>query len=90
MKWLVYHTSWLADQNADIRLDAAMAKLHCVYAAHRVVDNAMQIHGAMGLSEDTPLAYYYNGVRRVRVAEGTMEIMRLIISRKLLGRDITG
>lgn len=89
MKWFVYHTAWKADRNEDLRLDAAMCKLYCVHAAQRVVDHALQIHGGMGLSEDLPLAYFYNAVRRVRVAEGTMEIMRLIITRQLLGREMT-
>jgi alkylation response protein AidB-like acyl-CoA dehydrogenase len=89
MKWLVYHTAWKADQGQDIRLDAAMCKLHCVMTAHKVVDDALQIHGGVGLNTDAPLAKFYNALRTTRLAEGSMEIMKVIIAREILGKEMT-
>jgi alkylation response protein AidB-like acyl-CoA dehydrogenase len=89
MKWLVYHTAWKADKGEDIRLDAAMCKLHCVPTAHKIVDIALQIHGGIGLSEDLPLARFYTSLRTTRLAEGPLEIMKVIITREILGREMT-
>ena len=61
-----------------------MAKLYATEAAQRIVDQAVQIHGGMGVVVDTPVARLYNDVRALRIYEGTSEIQKLVIARSLL------
>jgi acyl-CoA dehydrogenase len=63
-----------------------MAKLFATEAAQRIVDQALQIHGGIGLVEDTPIARLYNDVRALRIYEGTSEIQRLVVARSLLNK----
>jgi acyl-CoA dehydrogenase len=51
-----------------------------------VLDNAMQTHGAMGVSQDTPLARTYAWIRALRFADGPYEVHRMAIARRELRR----
>jgi len=88
IRWLTYYAAWKADQGKDFRSESAMAKVHGVEAALRVIDRTMQVLGGMGLSVDFPFFRFLGEVRRTKSAEGTLEIMRLIIARGILGREI--
>jgi alkylation response protein AidB-like acyl-CoA dehydrogenase len=61
-----------------------MAKLFATEVAHRVVDQAVQIHGGAGVLRGSPIERLYRAVRAPRIYEGTSEIQRLIIARQLL------
>ena len=61
-----------------------MAKLYATEAAQRIVDQALQIHGGMGVVVGTPVERLYRDVRALRIYEGTSEIQRLVIARNLL------
>lgn len=77
-----------AARRVDIGLDAnrqiAQAKLHASETLARVADEALQIHGGMGLMADLPLERIWRDSRVERIWEGTSEIQRHIISRTLL------
>jgi alkylation response protein AidB-like acyl-CoA dehydrogenase len=88
IRWLTYYAAWKADQGEDFRAEPAMAKVHGVEAALRVIDRTMQVLGGMGLSIDFPFFRFLGEVRRTKSAEGTLEIMRLLIARAILGRDV--
>jgi alkylation response protein AidB-like acyl-CoA dehydrogenase len=64
---------------------AAMAKLYATEVAQRVVDGAIQVHGAVALERGHLLEHLYREVRAPRIYEGTSEIQREIIARELLG-----
>ena len=82
---MVYHAAWLRDTTgAAVVKEAAMAKLYCSEMANRVADMAVQIHGGMGYMKDYPVERYYRDLRLTRIYEGTSEIQRLVIARKLL------
>ena len=82
---LVYQAAWAHDRGeADTKRSASMAKLFATEAAQRIVDQALQIHGGMGIVADTPVARLYNDVRSLRIYEGTSEIQKLVIARSLL------
>ena len=51
-----------------------------------VVDRAIQLHGGMGVSQDTPLAGYYAMARVLRLADGPDEVHRRVIARKELAK----
>ncbi len=82
---LVYQAAWDHDHDrADLKKSSSMAKLFATEAAQKIVDQAVQIHGALGVVADTPVARLYNDVRALRIYEGTSEIQKLVIARSLL------
>ena len=81
---MVYHVSWLADQNLPIRNEAFYAKLYCTEMAHRVTDRALQIFGGYGYTKDLPIQSFYRQNRVWRIGHGTSEVHRWMIARNLL------
>jgi alkylation response protein AidB-like acyl-CoA dehydrogenase len=81
---LVYQSAWMHDRGAASKRSAAMAKLFATEAAQRIVDQALQIHGGLGVVATSVVAQLYNAVRALRIYEGTSEIQKLVIARELL------
>ena len=81
---MVMHAAKKADAGLMTPTDAAMCKLFASEMLHRLADNAVQIHGGMGLMEDLPIERLWRDARLERIWEGTSEIQRHIISRSLL------
>ena len=82
---LVYSAARLRDAGAArVTLESSMAKLYATEMAHRVVDQAVQIHGGVGMLRGSPIERLYREARAPRIYEGTSEIQRLIIARQLL------
>ena len=81
---LLYRAASMRDQGKDYSLAASMAKLFASETANMVADKAVQIHGGIGYIRGTPVERYYRDARITRIYEGTSEIQRLVISRKLL------
>ena len=80
---LVLHAAWLMDQqgNAAARTQVSAIKLVAARLQTRVVDRAIQIFGAMGLSPDTPLAYLYTWGRALRFMDGPDEVHLRTVAR---------
>jgi len=88
---LVYSAARLKDLGASrVTLESSMAKLFATEMAHRVVDQALQIHGGAGVLRGSPIERLYREVRAPRIYEGTSEVQRLIIARQLLRQAIPG
>jgi acyl-CoA dehydrogenase len=81
---MVFEAGWKYDQNTVTDEDMAMAKLKATEVLAFVADEAIQIHGGMGLMDDLPLERIWRDARVERIWEGTSEIQRHIISRALL------
>jgi alkylation response protein AidB-like acyl-CoA dehydrogenase len=81
---LVYKAAWLRDQERDFTKLAAMAKLMASEVAERVCKNAIQIHGSYGYSREFPVERIYRDQRLMTIGEGTSEIQRLVIARRVL------
>lgn len=81
---LTLEAAWKHTQDAMEDMDAAMAKLAATEALAFIADEAIQIHGGMGLMSDLPLERIWRDARVERIWEGTSEIQRHIISRSLL------
>jgi alkylation response protein AidB-like acyl-CoA dehydrogenase len=73
----------------DIRLEASAVKVQATEMLSRVVDRAMQVHGAMGYSKELPIEYVYRNSRVLRILEGPSEIHRAQVA-KLTIRDRGG
>ena len=82
---LVHRAARLRDLgNASFTREASMAKLFASEMVNRVAYQAVQIHGACGYSREYPVERYYRDARVTTIYEGTSEIQRLVIARKLL------
>jgi acyl-CoA dehydrogenase len=82
---LVYRVAWAKDAGAErITREAAMAKLYATEAAQRVIDDAVQIHGALGVVAGHPVERLYREVRALRIYEGASEVQKVIIARQTL------
>ena len=71
--------------SADARLMSSLAKGYASESAVKVTSNAIQIHGAMGLSEELPLERYFRDARSWTIPDGTTEIQKLVVGNAALG-----
>ena len=81
---MILEAGWKFDQGTVTDADMAMAKLKATEMLAMVADEAIQIHGGMGLMDELPLERIWRDARIERIWEGTSEIQRHIISRALL------
>ncbi|MDH4074257.1 MAG: acyl-CoA dehydrogenase family protein [Gammaproteobacteria bacterium] len=81
---MILEAGWKYDQGTVTDGDMAMAKLKATEMLALVADEAIQIHGGMGLMDELPLERIWRDARIERIWEGTSEIQRHIISRALL------
>ncbi|KPP80973.1 MAG: acyl-CoA dehydrogenase [Rhodobacteraceae bacterium HLUCCO07] len=81
---LTWEAAWKFDQGTVTEADMSMAKLKATEVLGMIADEAIQIHGGMGLMEELPLERIWRDARLERIWEGTSEIQRHIISRELL------
>lgn len=84
---LVYEAALTYDRGENVTKASAMAKLYATETAQFVVDAAIQIHGAKALEKGHLLEHLYREVRGTRIYEGTSQIQREVIARRLL-RDV--
>ena len=81
---LTWEAAWKFDRGTVTEADMSMAKLKATEVLAMVADEAIQIHGGMGLMDELPLERIWRDARVERIWEGTSEIQRHIISRELL------
>ena len=82
---LVYRAAWAYDRGHErVTREAAMAKLHATEAAQRIVDGAVQLHGARGVVRGETVERLYREVRALRIYEGTSEIQKIVIAGQVL------
>ena len=94
-RWLVLHAAWLLDQGdaaepRQVRAQVAAITVVAARLPQRVVDRAMQIFGAMGLSPDTPLAAFWTWGRALRLMDGPDEVHLRTVARQVLAQARTG
>jgi short/branched chain acyl-CoA dehydrogenase len=80
---LVYKVAWLKDQGRPFGQAAAMAKLYTGELAHRVANQALQIHGGYGYMDEYAISRLYRDQKVLEIGEGTNEVQRLVIARHL-------
>jgi alkylation response protein AidB-like acyl-CoA dehydrogenase len=82
---MVYKAASLKEADLPFTREAAMAKLFATEMAERVCRNAIQILGGYGYSAEYPVERIYRDARLMTIGEGTSEIQRLVIARRVLG-----
>ena len=82
---MLYHCAEKDDRGEDTRMEAGMLKMLCTEMVDRVVDRAIQIHGAAGCTYESPLAHWYDHQRMARIYEGPTEVHKYrVLARHLL------
>ena len=84
MRQMLYHSARLRDQGQNVTHEASMVKVFCTEVADRIAGWALDIFGDAGYLKKTQVEMYLRDVRLYRIFEGTSEIQRMVISRKLL------
>ncbi len=72
------------DAGDEARVEVSVIKFYAAQALHDVVDRAIQVHGARGLTDETPLAAMYALARAARIYDGPDEVHRMVVSRRIL------
>ncbi len=81
---LVYDAARLKDAGKSFTKEAAMAKLYASEVGTRTANRAIQIHGGYGYIQDYPVERFYRDAKLMEIGEGTSEIQRLVIARRML------
>ena len=85
---LIYRAAWTKDRGAArITREAAMAKLYATEAAQRVIDMAVQLHGAEGVRHGSVVERLYREIRALRIYEGASDVQRVVIARSILLKE---
>jgi acyl-CoA dehydrogenase len=83
---MTIHAAERIDADGDARTEISAIKIFVPAAYHRVVDRAIQVWGAAGVSGDLPLAGMYQGARTLRLADGPDEVHKILIAKNVLQR----
>ncbi|HEU4430513.1 MAG TPA: acyl-CoA dehydrogenase family protein [Myxococcota bacterium] len=87
---MTIHCAERMDSGLDSRTEISAIKIYVPQAYHRVVDRAIQVWGAAGVSGDLPLAGMYQGARTLRIADGPDEVHKILIAKNVLSRYAEG
>jgi alkylation response protein AidB-like acyl-CoA dehydrogenase len=82
---MVYRAAWLKDQDRDYGVAAAQAKLFASEVSQRVTNMGVQVHGGYGYVEEYKVERFLRDAKLTELGEGTSQIQRLVIGRKVLG-----
>ncbi len=82
---LIWKAAWLKDQGRDYGLVAAEGKLFASEVSARATNAAIQIHGGYGYTTDYPVERFMRDAKLTEIGEGTSQVQRLVIARKILG-----
>jgi acyl-CoA dehydrogenase len=81
---MLLHIAYKAEKGLDLRQENSIAKVFLAHMVHKVVDTAIQLHGALGYSQDTPLAAWYTHIRAQRLVDGPDEVHRWTVGRNVI------
>ena len=81
---MLLHIAYKAEKGMDLRQENSIAKVFLAHMVHKVVDTAIQLHGALGYSKDTPLAAWYTQIRAQRLVDGPDEVHRWTVGRNVI------
>ena len=81
---MLIHIAYKAEKGMDLRQENSIAKVFLAHMVHKVVDTAIQLHGALGYSTDLPLARWYTHIRSQRLVDGPDEVHRWTVGRNVI------
>jgi len=82
----VLHAAWKIDREGTYaaRDEVSIIKFMVANTLQRVLDRAIQVHGALGMTDDTPLAYWYAHERAARIYDGADEVHQSVVAKRIL------
>ncbi|MEO9223806.1 MAG: acyl-CoA dehydrogenase family protein [Acidimicrobiales bacterium] len=83
-KLMVLHAAYKIDRGDDFKSEVSMAKHFVANSLNRIIDRAIQVHGALGYSTDTPLANMFQHARWARFADGADEVHQMRIAQRTI------
>ena len=81
---MVLQAAWKIEQHGEFREDVSLIKFFVAGVLQRVLDRAIQVHGALGMTDDTPLAFWYSHERGSRIYDGPDEVHKYVVARSVL------
>ncbi|MBP1931133.1 acyl-CoA dehydrogenase family protein [Ammoniphilus resinae] len=81
---LTLHAAWKMDQGDQARKEISIIKFYGAKVLHDVIDRAIQVHGALGITADTPLEGFYREARAARIYDGADEVHRMVVARQVI------
>lgn len=81
---MLLHIAYKVENGLDIRQENGIAKVFLANMVQKVVDTAIQLHGALGYSTDTPLAAWYTHIRSQRLVDGPDEVHKWITGKNVI------
>ena len=82
---MAYETAWKLDRGADVRTEISAVKAYATEMSYEVLDHAMQIYGAMGMTKELPLSLMQAQMRTMRIYDGPTDVHKWVVARNLLG-----
>jgi acyl-CoA dehydrogenase len=83
-RMMLYHAAWKISQRQDVSQETAMVKIATSETWSKCADYAVQIHGGMGVMEESIISKQYQMSRVARIGEGTSEIQKILLARQIL------
>jgi acyl-CoA dehydrogenase len=87
---ITFHAAWMLErgQDKEARPYSSIAKLHIARLLCKVLDDAIQMHGALGFSTDVPFSTWYRHARASRIADGPDEVHTMVIAQDYLHQKL--
>src|SRR5207302_7637490 len=76
--------AYKVDQGDEARVEISLVKFYAARVLNDVIDRAVQVHGARGLTDETPLASMARQARAARIYDGPDEVHRMVVARRIL------
>ncbi len=83
---MTLHTAWKIEQQGwrAASQDISMIKFTVANTMQRVIDRALQVHGGLGMTDDTPLAFFFRHERAARIYDGADEVHKISLAKRIL------
>jgi alkylation response protein AidB-like acyl-CoA dehydrogenase len=83
---MVLHAAWKIDEEGAYaaRVEVSTIKFFVANVLQQVLDRAIQVHGGLGVTDDTPLAYWFRHERAARIYDGPDEVHKMVLARRIL------
>lgn len=83
---LVLQTAWRIDREdfQQVKADVSMIKFYTAQVLQRIVDRCLQMHGALGMTDDTILAFFFREERAARIYDGPDEVHKMSLARAMM------
>ncbi len=85
-RWMTLATAWRIERDGwrAARGEISAIKFHVAAMLGRVLDRALQVHGSLGMSDDTPIAWFFREERAARIYDGPDEVHKIALARRML------